>query len=67
MACLPTYKDVRYNSIRELKSAIFDLKSNLTPAQNQNINDLKSIEPAYANYTNEQVQAGSIDFKSFIF
>jgi len=57
MACLPTYKGVRYNSIRELKAAIFDLKSNLTPEQNKNINDLKDIEPAYANYTNEQIQS----------
>jgi hypothetical protein len=34
----------------------FDLLP-LTTEENKNINDLKSIEPAYANYSNEQVQA----------
>jgi len=32
-------------------------KVGLTPQQNQSINDLKSIEPAYTDYTNEQIQA----------
>jgi hypothetical protein len=32
-------------------------EAELTPEQNKNINDLKFIEPAYVNYSNEQIQA----------
>jgi len=32
-------------------------RANLTPEQNKNINDLKSIEPAYADYSNLQIQS----------
>ena len=43
-------------TIAEFKEFVGE-KNVLTPEQNQNINDLKSIEPAYAAYTNEQIQA----------
>jgi len=41
----------------------FEAEEQLTPEQNKNIEDLKTVVPAYANYTNEQIQA-FIDSKS---
>jgi predicted kinase len=44
--------------LEDIKSEnISKFQEPLTSEQSKNINDLKSIEPAYANYNNEQIQA----------